>query len=123
MWPARRWPAPRELGAQHSRGRGPGTDPADVIRDITMGGAHVSIDALGTPATAASSLRCLRRRGRHVQVGLLIGSMTTPPLPMDLVVARELEIYGSHGMAAREYPAMLAQVADRTLRPDLLIGR
>jgi D-arabinose 1-dehydrogenase-like Zn-dependent alcohol dehydrogenase len=44
------------------------------------------------------------------------------PLPMDLVIARELEIYGSHGMAARTYPAMLAMVADGTLRPGLLIG-
>jgi threonine dehydrogenase-like Zn-dependent dehydrogenase len=41
---------------------------------------------------------------------------------MDLVIARELEIYGSHGMAAHEYPAMLALIADRTLRPGLLIG-
>jgi alcohol dehydrogenase len=37
-------------------------------------------------------------------------------------VARELEIYGSHGMAAREYPPMLALVADGTLRPELLVG-
>ena len=112
-----------ELGAQHTVQAGPGTDPADVIQDITGGGAHVSIDALGAPATAASSLRCLRPRGRHVQVGLLIGPDATPPLPMNLVIARELEIYGSHGMAARDYPAMLSQVADRTLRPDLLVGR
>ena len=44
------------------------------------------------------------------------------PLPMDLVIARELEIYGSHGMAARDYPAMMALVADGTLRPGLLVG-
>jgi alcohol dehydrogenase len=112
-----------ELGAQHTVQAGPGTDPADVIQDITSGGAHVSIDALGAPATAASSLGCLRPRGRHVQVGLLIGPDAAPPLPMNLVIARELEIYGSHGMAARDYPAMLSQVADRTLRPDLLVGR
>jgi alcohol dehydrogenase len=112
-----------ELGAQHTVQAGPGTDLADVIQDITSGGAHVSIDALGAPATAASSLGCLRPRGRHVQVGLLIGPDAAPPLPMNLVIARELEIYGSHGMAARDYPAMLSQVADRTLRPDLLVGR
>jgi alcohol dehydrogenase len=82
----------------------------------------VSVDALGSPATAISSVRCLRRRGRHLQVGLLLGAASAPPLPMDLVVARELEIYGSHGMAARAYPPLLALVADRTLRPDLLVG-
>jgi D-arabinose 1-dehydrogenase-like Zn-dependent alcohol dehydrogenase len=111
-----------ELGAQHVVPAGPGTDPADVIQQITGGGAHVSIDALGSPATAASSLRCLRPHGRHVQVGLLIGPDASPPLPMNLIIARELEIYGSHGMAARDYPAMLSQMADRTLTPELLLG-
>jgi len=57
-----------------------------------------------------------------VQVGLLHGAEATPPLPMDLVIAQELEIHGSHGMAAHEYPAMLALVADGTLRPELLVG-
>ena len=80
----------------------------------------MSLDALGSPATAACSVRCLRRRGRHVQVGLLLDGPT--PIPMDLVVARELEIYGSHGMAARDYPAMMRLVTDGTLRPGLLIG-
>jgi hypothetical protein len=42
---------------------------------------------------------------------------------MDPVVAREPETYGSHGMPARAYPPMLALVADRTLRPDLLLGQ
>ena len=102
---------------------GDDADPAATISEITGGGAQVSIDAAGSPASAVSSVRCLRRRGRHVQVGLLLGPAATPPIPMDLVIARELEIYGSHGMAAREYPSMLALVAGQTLRPDLLLGR
>jgi threonine dehydrogenase-like Zn-dependent dehydrogenase len=84
--------------------------------------AQVSVDALGSPETAVASVRSLRRRGRHVQVGLLLGEASTPPLPMDLVVAQELEIHGSHGMAAHEYPAMLAMIQDGRLRPDLLVG-
>ena len=96
-------------------------DPAVAVAEITGGGADVSLDALGSPVTAANSVRCLRRRGRHVQVGLLLGGPT--PVPMDLVVARELEIYGSHGMAADDYPAMMAMVADGTLRPGLLTGK
>ena len=95
---------------------------AQRIRDLTGGGAHVSLDALGSTATAVASVECLRRHGRHVQVGLLLGADSTPPLPMDLVVARELEIYGSHGMAAREYPPMLALIEDGTLRPGDLVG-
>jgi threonine dehydrogenase-like Zn-dependent dehydrogenase len=47
---------------------------------------------------------------------------SAPPVPMDLVIARELEIYGSHGMAARDYPAMLAQITGGILRPARLVG-
>jgi alcohol dehydrogenase len=112
----------RELGAEHAILSATNTDPAPVILDITGGGAQVSLDALGSPGTLASSVRSLRRRGRHVQVGLLLGPAAAPPVPMDLVIARELEIYGSHGMAARDYPAMLAQVADGTLHPARLVG-
>jgi alcohol dehydrogenase len=109
----------RELGAEVAVDAGMADLPA-AIAEVTGGGAHVSIDALGSPVLAADSVRCLRRRGRHVQVGLLPGGPVL--LPMDLVIARELEIYGSHGMAARDYPAMLAMVADGTLRPGLLVG-
>jgi len=112
----------RDLGAERAVDASQDPDPAATIRELTNGGAAVSVDALGSPATAVNSVRCLRRRGRHLQVGLLLGAASTPPLPMDLVVARELEIYGSHGMAARAYPPMLALVADGTLRPDLLLG-
>lgn len=105
-------------------------DPAGLSRDeraeavvaVTDGGAHISIDALGDPDTAAASILGLRRRGRHIQVGLLLADHARPDLPMDRVIGWELEIYGSHGMAAHEYPAMLAQVASGALRPDLLVG-
>ena len=109
----------RALGAEVTLAAG-ASDLAALIGEATGGGAHVSIDALGSAAVAANSVRCLRRRGRHIQVGLLPeGSV---PLPMDLVIARELEIYGSHGMAACDYPAMMRLVADGTLHPGLLVG-
>ena len=114
----------RELGAEAAvdatAAAGGAAGLADAIGELTGGGAHVSIDALGSPTVAADSVRSLRRRGRHVQVGLLPGGPS--PLPMDLVIARELEIYGSHGMAARDYPAMMRLVADGALRPGLLVG-
>jgi len=110
----------RELGAEFTVDAGAADAAASVV-EITGGGAHVSVDAFGSPATAVNSVRGLRRRGRHVQVGLLLDGPT--PIPMDLVVARELEIYGSHGMAARDYPPMMSMVADGTLRPGRLVGR
>jgi threonine dehydrogenase-like Zn-dependent dehydrogenase len=97
--------------------------PPDVLRDVTGGGAHASIDAVGTEATAVASVRSLRRRGRHVQVGLLLGEHASPPLPMDLVVAHELEIRGSHGMPAHQYDELLRLVTHGTLDPARLVGR
>ncbi|WP_024286033.1 zinc-dependent alcohol dehydrogenase family protein [Cellulomonas sp. KRMCY2] len=93
------------------------------VVDATGGGADVSLDALGHPDTAVASVLGLRRRGRHVQVGLLLAGHARTALPMDRIVGWELEVYGSHGMAAHGYPALLAQVASGALRPELLVGR
>jgi D-arabinose 1-dehydrogenase-like Zn-dependent alcohol dehydrogenase len=91
------------------------------VRRATGGGAHVSLDALGSAGTMAASLRSLRKRGRHVQVGLLPASLGEPPVPMSRVIFHELEILGSHGMAAHGYPQLVAQVETGRLRPDLLV--
>src|SRR5690554_4028738 len=108
------------LGAQTISGTG---DVASAIRELTDGGAHLSLDAYGSIATAVNSIRSLRKRGRHVQVGLMLGEHASPPVPMDLVVANELEILGSHGMAAHEYPQMLDAIASGRIDPQLLVGR
>ena len=98
------------------------TTPAvPAIRELTGGGAHVSLDALGSPATLTASIEGLRRRGRHVQVGLLPAVTGRPTVPMELVVAYELEILGSHGMAAHAYREMLPLVESGALRPAELV--
>ncbi|GAA2525758.1 MULTISPECIES: zinc-dependent alcohol dehydrogenase family protein [Streptomyces] len=98
-------------------------DTAAAVRDLTGGGAHLSLDALGSPATCAASVNGLRRRGRHVQVGLLPSPTGTTPVPMARAIALELELLGSHGMAAHTYPPMLELVRAGTVRPDLLVTR
>ena len=102
----------------------PATSPDVVgrIRELTGDGAHVSLDAIGLPSVAAASVACLRRRGRHVQVGLLLGPHARAGIPMDLVVSRELEVLGSHGMPAGDYPAMLGMIARGALDPRRLVG-
>jgi D-arabinose 1-dehydrogenase-like Zn-dependent alcohol dehydrogenase len=92
-----------------------------VVRRATGGGAHVSLDALGSATTLGASVRSLRKRGRHVQVGLLPPALGEPAVPMSRVIFHELEILGSHGMAAHRYPEMLALVESGRLRPDLLV--
>ncbi|MFI1835166.1 zinc-dependent alcohol dehydrogenase family protein [Streptomyces olivaceoviridis] len=99
------------------------SDPAAAVRELTGGGAHLSLDALGSPATCAASVNGLRRRGRHVQVGLLPSPDGTTPVPLARATALELELLGSHGMAAHTYPGMLHLVGAGVLRPDLLVTR
>ncbi|WP_251093460.1 zinc-dependent alcohol dehydrogenase family protein [Streptomyces sp. Caat 7-52] len=99
------------------------SDPAAAVRELTGGGAHLSLDALGSPATCAASVNGLRRRGRHVQVGLLPSADGTTPVPLARAIALELELLGSHGMAAHAYPGMLHLVRTGVLRPDLLVTR
>jgi alcohol dehydrogenase len=111
----------RELGAEVTLDAG--DDVPARVRELTGGGAHVSVDAVGSAATAMASVLGLRRRGRHIQVGLLFGPDATPPLPMDRVVTQELEIHGAHGMAAHDYPPMLDLLASGAVRPERLVGR
>jgi alcohol dehydrogenase len=112
----------RQLGAVATVNAATSANVVHEIRDLTGGGAHVSVDALGHPATCMNSIRSLRRRGRHIQVGLMLGDHARPPLPMDRVIAYELEILGSHGMQAFRYQAMLDMIGTGKLTPQKLIG-
>ncbi len=96
-------------------------DIVGAIKDATKGGAQVSMDALGSLQTCFNSVACLAKRGRHVQVGLMVAEQSHPKIPMDLVVARELEIYGSHGIQAHRYDVMLSMVGSGRLKPELLV--
>jgi alcohol dehydrogenase len=111
----------RDFGAAACVDASGGPDAAEAVREVTGGGAHLSLDALGSPATCAASVDSLRRRGRHVQVGLLPSATGTTPVPMARAIALELELLGSHGMAAHAYPEMLRLVAEGVLRPDRLV--
>ncbi|MEU2350143.1 zinc-dependent alcohol dehydrogenase family protein [Modestobacter sp. NPDC049651] len=112
----------RACGAEHVVD-GTADDVPAAVAALTGGGAHVSLDALGAPQTCVNSIRSLRPRGRHVQVGLLPPAAGRAEVPMELVIARELQLLGSHGMAAADYPAMLSLIAAGRLRPELLVTR
>jgi alcohol dehydrogenase len=113
----------RELGAGVTLDASGVDDVAGMVMAVTDGGAHVSLDALGHPDTCVASVRSLRRRGRHVQVGLLLGEQSTPPIPMDRVVAHELQLFGSHGMQAHRYEALFELIASGRFDPAALVRR
>jgi len=104
-------PSPTALGAAVDLGA-----VLDTPEDV-----DVAIDAYGSAETAMASVRSLRRGGRHVQIGLMLGEDARAPLPWDLVVARELSVVGSHGMAAVDYPPMIDLVASGRLDPRRMV--
>ncbi|MBC6449804.1 zinc-dependent alcohol dehydrogenase family protein [Actinokineospora xionganensis] len=110
------------LGAEVVIDAGEVDDVAAAVREVTGGGAHVSLDCVGHPATCAASVACLRKRGRHVQVGLMPPSLGVAPIPMHQVIADELVLLGSHGVQAHEYPAMLSMVERAGMDLSRLVG-
>lgn len=110
------------LGAEHTV-LADGSDVPEAINRLTDGGSHVAIDAVGSEQTCSDAILSLRRRGRHVQIGLLPSIDGNPQVPMARVIAWELDLLGSHGMAAVDYPGMMALIEQGALQPQLLIER
>jgi len=113
----------RELGAIATINAKQGTDVVERVISLTQGGAHVSLDALGSQTTCFNSISGLRKRGKHIQVGLMTEDHRHPQVPMDKVIANELEIIGSHGMQAFKYQEMLELIKSGKLRPEKLIEK
>ncbi len=113
----------RTIGAAYTLSAAEITDIPQAIAELTKGGAHVSVDALGSRITCANSIRCLRKQGRHIQLGLMAGPEANPQLPMHEVIAKEIEIRGSHGMQAHQYPELLDWIRQGRINPQALTGK
>ncbi|QKE83363.1 alcohol dehydrogenase catalytic domain-containing protein [Arthrobacter sp. NEB 688] len=100
-------------------------DPADLVAavaDWSGGGARVGVEAVGAPAACRTGILALGRRGRHVQVGLLPPAAGSATVPMERVIGWELDVLGSHGMAAADYAGLLDDVADGRLDLGALLA-
>jgi alcohol dehydrogenase len=113
----------KELGAMATINATQTTNIVEYIKTISHGGVHVSVDALGSQNTCYNSIANLKKRGKHIQVGLMTGNHKNPKIPMDLILANELEIIGSHGMQAYKYPDMLEMIKNGKLHPEKLIDK
>ncbi len=98
-------------------------DVITAVKDLSKGGAHISVDALGSRETCYNSIGNLRKRGKHIQIGLMLADDLNPPVPMHTVIANETEIIGSHGMQAYEYGPMIEMIRTGKLKPEKLIGK
>jgi len=110
------------LGAVHTIHARETDDVPAAVHSLTDGGAHLSLDAVGAPTACAHSVAGLRRQGRHVQIGLL-GDDAEPTVPMDKVIAEELELRGTHGLPAHRYPALFSMIEAGRLDPGRLVER
>ncbi len=107
----------KKMGASHTL-NGRDISVPEAIQTL-CGGVHISMDALGSQETSSQSISSLRKHGRHIQVGLL--GDRNPEIPMDQVIAKELNIIGSHGMQAHRYPQIFEMMAAGKLQPELLV--
>lgn len=95
----------------------------EAVMQLTKEGTHVSVDALGSRETCINSIRSLRKQGKHIQLGLMAGTEANPPIPMSDVIAKELQLIGSHGMQAHQYPKMMEWISSGKMHPEKLLGR
>ena len=97
---------------------GSGLGWAKTIRKMTDGGAHVSFEAIGLPETQQQAFACLRPGGRFVVVGF-------SGKPMQLNTGRtmflEMEVIGSLGCPAADYPRVLALVQQGKIKVKELV--
>lgn len=94
----------------------------DAIDDVTDGGAHVSIDALGRAETCRNSLASLRARGTHVQLGLTTDAERGElALPIDQVTRWDVSFLGSRGMPPSRYDELLRLVQSGRVDPGVLV--
>lgn len=98
-------------------------ETAARIRELTGGGAHVSVEALGIAATTNASIECLRPLGRHVQVGMPVGHTARMEINMNAVYMGNLALFGTRGMPAWRYPSLLSLIEGTGLDLSPLIAR
>lgn len=113
----------KQLGAVHTVNAAAGKAHSE-IRELTKGGAHVSVDALGIRSTCQSAIKSLKKRGRHLQIGMTSKEdQGHIPLPIDAIVQKEIEIKGSFGMPSWRYPDLLQMVRFGRIKPGDVVTR
>jgi Zn-dependent alcohol dehydrogenases len=100
------------------------SSPVETVRNRTGGGADVSVDALGIAETCRNSIRCLRERGVHAQVGLTTDRERGEiGLPTDWMTRWEITFVGSRGMPPTNYGALFDLVESTGIDPGSLVAR
>jgi D-arabinose 1-dehydrogenase-like Zn-dependent alcohol dehydrogenase len=113
----------KEMGAVYTI-NSRNTDPIEAIKELTKGGADVSVDALGISQTCVSAINSLRKKGRHLQIGVTTkteGGFIS--LPIDHMIINEIKLETTLGMPAHRFHSMLPLVANGRLNPGRMVTR
>jgi D-arabinose 1-dehydrogenase-like Zn-dependent alcohol dehydrogenase len=100
------------------------TNAVQAVKDLTWGGANVSLDALGIAETMVNNILCLTNKGRAVQIGLSTREeQGQVAIPIDLVTALELELHGSLTMPFPQYDQMIKACLNGQVHPEKLVTK
>ncbi|GBD31786.1 Alcohol dehydrogenase [bacterium HR33] len=97
----------RELGAAQTFNPESVSDPERELRRLSDGGVDVAFEAVGSAATVRLAFAALKPGGRLVVIGYLAAEVA---LSAARLMFFELEIVGSLGCGAGEYPEILRLV-------------
>ncbi|GAA0552697.1 alcohol dehydrogenase catalytic domain-containing protein [Halorubrum ejinorense] len=101
-----------------------GATVPERVRALTDGGADASLDALGIAETCRNSVRSLRPKGTHVQVGLTTDAERGEvSLPTDWMTRWEISFLGSRGMPPTSYGDLFALIEATDVDPGALVTR
>lgn len=99
----------KKLGAQNTINARDMEDKAllKLIRNLTGGGADISIEAIGNPKTIVLGANSVKPGGCHCQVGYTHHDV---PINAARLMFREIEIKGSLGCRPVDYPKIIEMV-------------
>ena len=98
----------RKLGATHTLDALSDT-AADEVVEISRGGVHHAIEAVGRPQSAATAVKVLRRGGTATILGMLPPSETVSLSALDLLADKKLQ---GALMGANHFPVDIPRLVD-----------
>ena len=107
-----------KFGADHAF-RADDPEIVEKVRAVTRGrGADIAVEVVGITPTVNLAINAVRKGGK---IGLVGNLSPKVELPLQVVVTRQLTIYGSCASAG-EYPACLDMIASGRVKVDEMIS-
>ena len=99
-------------------------DVAAAVREISGGGAHLSIDCWSRDGATLQSILGLRRGGRHVQAAFTSqAEQGMIAVPADVMCVTEIEFLGCAVTSHARYPELLNLLVSGHLAPEALVTK